>query len=150
MRQVSTTFRGGYFSYGKRFIEQIPIASASLAQQGLIVRIVDHLLWLSRCFQTPLERKTARDALMLGYFEQVLNGLVYEIYFPEELHIKGLHLFDLASATMLADMTSVPELERLTRLRAEFESIYDTNHPLRGALHTLRSLETIRTIEGEP
>ena len=42
-----------------------------------------------------------------------------------------------------------PEGKRLARLRQVFETIYDTSHPLRGALHTLRSLETVRIIEGE-
>ncbi|MBI4660673.1 MAG: hypothetical protein HY735_17690 [Verrucomicrobia bacterium] len=93
------------------------------------------------------EAKTARDALMLGWWEQVLNGLVYELYFPEELHGKGLHLFDLAASAALPDLNSLPEPERLPRLGAEFERTYNINHPLRGALHTLRSLETIRIIE---
>lgn len=35
----------------------------------------------------------------------------------------------------------------LARLREVFETIYDTNHPLRGALFNLGSLETVRIIE---
>lgn len=86
---------------------------------------------------------------MLGWWEQVLNGLVYELYFPDELHGKGLQLFELATDAALMEVDTLPEPERLPRLRAEFERTYHINHSLRGALHSLRSLETIRIIEGE-
>lgn len=29
LKRISTPFRGGFFSYGKRFIEQLPIVSPS-------------------------------------------------------------------------------------------------------------------------
>ena len=49
---------------------------------------------------------------MLGYWEQVLNGLVYELYFPEELHARGLRLFDLVQ------QASLPALDSHTRTAA--------------------------------
>jgi hypothetical protein len=148
IRQVSTTFRGGYLSYGKRFIEQIPIASAMPEQETLMVHLVKHLLWLNHYFSQQAETKTARDLLMLSYWEQLLNGLVYELYFPEELHAGGLYLFDQVRQSKLAPLDSIPEPHRLSSLRELFESVYDTNHPLRGALFNLGSLETVRIIEG--
>jgi hypothetical protein len=60
------------------------------------------------------------------------------------------YLIDLVAKAELPTVESTPEAKRLDRLRAVFETIYDTNHPLRGALHMLRSLETVRIIEGEP
>jgi adenine-specific DNA-methyltransferase len=102
-----------------------------------------------RLFQSRAATSAPRDSLMLGYFEQLLNGLVYELYFPDELHAQGLHLFDLIAKIETPQWEAIREPERLARLRQYFERIYDTNHPLRGALHTLRSLETVRTIEGE-
>jgi hypothetical protein len=41
--------------------------------------------------------QTTRDPLMVAYWERVLNGLVYELYFPEDLHAAGLRLFDLVA-----------------------------------------------------
>ena len=87
---------------------------------------------------------------MLGYFEQVLNGLVYELYFPDELHAHGLSPFDLVTRANLPTLDKLPTSQRLPRLREVFETIYHIDHPLRGALFALRSLETVRIIEGEP
>jgi hypothetical protein len=44
---------------------------------------------------------------------------------------------------------SEPEARRLAVLRETFERIYDLNHPIRGCLFSLGSLETVRIIEGE-
>src|SRR5438132_1034548 len=38
IQNVSTTFRGGYWSYGKRFIEQLPIPSLDWSQSADRIR----------------------------------------------------------------------------------------------------------------
>ena len=86
---------------------------------------------------------------MVAYWEQILNGLVYELYFPEELHAAGLRLFDLTAAADLPDITQLPEKDRLSTLRKKFEEVYDIEHPLRAALFSLGNLETVRIIEGK-
>jgi type I restriction-modification system DNA methylase subunit len=148
-RKVSTPLRGGFYRYFTQFIAQLPIASATQKQEALVVRLVEYLLWLNRCCQAHTTEKTARDTLMLGYWEQVLNGLVYELYFPEELHARGLCLFDLVQQASLPALDGIPEPQRLSRLRKEFERVYDLQHPLRAALHDLQTVEEVRIIEGK-
>lgn len=149
-RQVSTPLRGGFYRYFTQFIEQLPIVTARAYQKALLVKLVDYLLWLYSYFTNQSDQKTARDTLMLGWWEQVLNGLVYELYFADDLHASKIHLFDLMTEkSSLPDINDIPGSKRLTNLRELFERSYDTNHPLRGALHALRSLDTVRIIEGE-
>jgi hypothetical protein len=93
--------------------------------------------------------QTTRDPLMVVYWERVLNGLVYELYFPEELHAAGLRLFDLVASAALPDVTALPEADRLPRLRQKFEELHDGAHPLRIALDKLQTLDTVRIIEGK-
>ncbi|MEO8951439.1 MAG: hypothetical protein ABI362_05420 [Chthoniobacterales bacterium] len=99
------------------------------------------------------ERRTAdqktRDPLMLAYFEQILNGLVYELYFPDEVHGAGLPLFDLVEAANPPALDAIPEPQRLPRLRQLFETLHDGTHPLKIALQKLQTLDTIRIIEGK-
>ncbi len=85
---------------------------------------------------------------MLAYWERALNGLVYELYFPDELHAAGLHLFDIVEKAKLPDINLTPESKRLDVLREKFEDLYDGNHPLRIALDKLQTLDTVRIIEG--
>jgi hypothetical protein len=93
--------------------------------------------------------QTTRDPMMVAYWERVLNGLVYELYFPEEVHGAGLRLFDLVAQAALPEVNQIPEAKRLKTLRAKFEELYDAEHPLRIALEKLSTLETIRIIEGK-
>ncbi|MFN3408990.1 MAG: hypothetical protein ACK45B_08365 [Limisphaerales bacterium] len=92
---------------------------------------------------------TPRDPMMVAYWERVLNGLVYELYFPEEVHGAGLRLFDLVAQAPLPDVTALPEPQRLPRLRQLFETLHDGTHPLRIALDQLSTLDTVRIIEGK-
>ena len=82
-------------------------------------------------------------------FEQLLNGLVYELFFPDELHAQKLFLFHYVEEAKLPMLSEIPELRRLVVLRKTFERIYDLNHPIRSCLFSLGSLETVRIIAGE-
>ena len=86
---------------------------------------------------------------MSGYFEQLINGLVYELFFPDELHAQKLFLFHDVKEAQLPVLSEIPEAKRLAVLRETFERIYDLNHPIRGCLFSLGSLETVRIIAGE-
>jgi hypothetical protein len=149
LKRVSTTFHGGYFAANKQFLVQLPVASPNSEEGVLVGNFADYLLWLNRTFQVHSKEKNARDTLMLGYWEQMLNGLVYELYFPEELHAHGLHLFDLVRQAGLPPLDVIPAPQRLSRLRKEFERVYDLQHPLRAALHDLQTVEEVRIIEGK-
>jgi adenine-specific DNA-methyltransferase len=146
---VSAPFRGGFRSANRQFLEQVPICEVPQDQEKMIDQIVDVLLWLNRHFADHAAAQTTRDPLMLAYWERVLNGLVYELYFPEEVHGAGLRLFELVEAARLPDVNALPEADRLPRLRLKFEELHDGAHPLRIALDKLQTLDTVRIIEGK-
>lgn len=149
LKHVSTNFHGGYFAANKQFIEQLPIPTAKQGQQSTISLLVEYLLWLNRHAKLSDENNgNARDPIMAGYFEQIINGLVYELFFSEELHAAGLYPFRLVEEARFPNLDDIPEARRLTTLRQLFERLYDTKHPLRGCLYDIGSLETVRIIEG--
>ena len=92
---------------------------------------------------------TGADSCSVAYWEHILNGLVYELYFPEEVHGAGLGLFDLVAAAELPDLKTIPEAQRLRRLREQYETLQAPDHPLRQALDKLQTLDTVRIIEGK-
>jgi hypothetical protein len=146
---VSAPFRGGFRSANRQFLEQVPICEATPSQEARIDQLVDLLLWLNRHFADHPAAQTTRDPLMVAYWERVLNGLVYELYFPEKLNAAGLRLFDLVAQANLPDVTALPEAERLKRLRRLFETLHDGAHPLKIALDKLQTLDIVRIIEGK-
>ncbi len=84
---------------------------------------------------------------MLAYWERVLNGLVYELYFPEEVHGAGVQLFELVERAKLPEVNKISESKFLPTLLEKFEDLYDPNHPLRIALEKLQTLDVVRIIE---
>jgi hypothetical protein len=143
-------WKGGRVQFRRERMMEVPIPKATEAQKHSISLLVDYLGWLHKEVGSVEPQKgNPRDPLMLGYWEQVLNGLVYDLFFPEELHAAGVHLFKLVEQAALPAIDSIAKTKRLAELRTHFERLYDTTHSLRGALFTLRSLEPIRIIEGE-
>ncbi len=146
---ISNSVRGGYLRAFTDYVRQIPIPEATKAQRAVLDRLVDVLTFVTRHLADHPDTASTRDPLMVAYWERVLNGLVYELYFPEEVHGAGLRLFDLVEAARLPDVTALPEADRLPRLRQKFEELHDGAHPLRIALEKLQTLDTVRIIEGK-
>ncbi len=90
------------------------------------------------------------------FLEQWLNGLVYELFFPGELHARKLKLFDetaklnppdltkLRAADLPAEAAQAGKLAALQELHAK---AYAKDAALRGMLFDLKSLDVVRVIE---
>ena len=85
---------------------------------------------------------------MLGYFERVIDGLVYEAYLTEELYKS-----DKVFLQPLLDETlpSIEEIQghKMSTFRDIFEMLYDRMHPIRRNLFFLDSVKPVRVIQGK-
>ena len=113
---------------------QFPIPPATPDQQRWCERLAEALIWLhgkgasAPCRPksggrdlAPLPSDNAPHGLMAAYFEQWLNGLVYELFFPGELHARKLKLFDETARLNPPDLTKVPESRKLERLQENLD-----------------------------
>lgn len=122
---------------------KLPIAKISLEEQKPFKILVDYLMLL-RNIETP----PAEFQLMDSFFDQLIDGIVYEIYFKEKIQkadreiIK--HLGKLKPITK--EMTYE---EKLKIIKSEFERLYDKNHPVRNNLFYMDTIEEVRIIEGK-
>ena len=81
-------------------------------------------------------------------FEQLLNGLVYELFFPEELRSHNIHLFDACTKAGL-EMLAGLEGEALIKVAQAFAGrVFATDHQIYQMLFDLRALDVVRIIEG--
>ena len=142
--------RGGFLALQLNIIKALPIPKWGKAELETLNRLVEYILWLHR---NGLARDDQQDhaggRLMAGYFEQWVNALVYELFFPAPLHAAGLHFFRLAEAAELKSLSNIKSGTELTQLRAKFEQVYKSDHPLRQSLFALDSIEEVRIIEGK-
>jgi len=137
---------GGYFSYSSTILDKIPLPKDFKKNEIHI---------LSKYRLLPTIRNTEISQV---YFESILDGIVFELYFPEEIKSAGKeilkHLGDLKPITPLRPSGTSPqgeeqmsEEEKLAIIQSEFERLYDPNHPVRFAIETLDSVEEVRIIK---
>ena len=153
---VAAPLRVGAWSANKQYLSLMPFPQLDFnkpterAQHDSVVRIAEFVVWL-HAHKTAREnlQETTDVPLIAAFMEQWVNALVYELFFPQELHAAGLHFFDLIQAAHLPSLETLAEAERLPRLQAIFKTTYAPDHKLRQALYQLGSLDLVRTIEGK-
>jgi len=113
----------------------LPVIKCSGQKQSSLETLVDYIQFLNK----------QEKSLQSAFFEQLVDGLVYELYFPEELKVAGKeilpHIGELEPIT--DDMS---EGEKLAVIQREFDRLYDPNHPVRNNLETLDSVDVVRII----
>ncbi len=131
------------------YIQQIPIPDITPVHKALIAKIVDYLIYLQQQPEiNSKDLKYARDRIMLGYFERVIDGLVYEAYLPAELH-KSDKVF--LQPLLDEGLPSIEEIQgdRMSAFRDIFELLYNRMHLVRRHLYYLDSIKPVRIIQGK-
>lgn len=143
--KTSNAIRGGYLRYIRQYVEQIPIPATSSAQQTICGRLVESLIWL----HSPDVKKTkeAPTGLMIAYLEQWLNGLIYELFFPGELHTRKLKLFAETAKLHPPDLARLSAANKFAALQELHDKAYAKSATLRGMLFDLKSLDVVKVIE---
>lgn len=120
-------------------LSEIPIRLSN--QQNIYVKFIDYILFIKSVKPNDLNYK-----LIDAYFEQIINGLVYELYFPELLKENKRtiieHLGDLPEFT-----ESTTNFEKEEIINKVFKRLDDKDHPVRNNLFYMRNIEEIATIE---
>ena len=131
------------------YIQQIPIPALTPTQKALISKLVDYLIYLQQQPTTDSkDLKHARDAIMLGYFERVIDGLVYESYLTEDLHKGDKHFFQPLLEEQLPLCEEI-QGDKMIALRDIFELLYERTHLIRRNLYYLDSVKAVRIIQGK-
>ncbi len=129
--------RGNTFRYKKVFLENLPIIrNIADSNKHCFEGLVDYI----QC------TKFHNLKLQTAYFEQLIDGLVFELYFAEEINAANKPLLEhLGELKPLAD--AMTEEEKRTVIQSEFDRLYDPTHPVRNHLETLDSVEEVRIIK---
>jgi len=124
-------------------VEKLPIKIIDLDKQKSFEIVVDYILFLK-----TQEFDNSYDQLIPTYFEQIIDGMVYELYFPELLKKHNCeiikHLGELPEFT-----DSMSDEQKMTICKKVFERLHDAAHPVRINLEKMKEeIPEIRIIEG--
>lgn len=134
-------------------LAQIPVYKINFSNSGevrqhqLVVTLVDYILFL----RTNASEGESRDQLMVSYFEQIIDALVYELYLPDVIHGAGREFFAPLIAERLPALDEIKgdKLAKLNALRQIFERLFHKDHLIRQNIFFLDTIESIRIIEGK-
>lgn len=124
--------QNGYYEVQPEALEAFPIPSATTQQKAVLGVVANCVLATSD-----------------PQFEQLINGLVFELFFPKELHAANIHLFDACEAVVfdkLAELQGDAVRGAAEKMAA---IIFANDHPIYAMLFDLQALEVVRIIEGK-
>ena len=147
--QESNQLTIDYLRARSGYMQQIPIPDITSTQKALIGKFVDYLIYLQQQPTTnSRDLAHARDAVMLGYFERIVDGMVYESYLPDEIHKGDKHFFQPLLDEQLPQLEDI-QGDKMSACKNIFERLYEKTHPVAVDLFFMSSVKPIRIIEGK-
>ncbi len=141
--------QNGFFEPSAVFLKDFPIPKVEPLDGKFLELLSDYLQCLASTRPSSKGNKDPDcNQLMFDYIEHLLNGLVYELFFPDDLHSHRINLFKYVEEARLPVLAEIPEKQRFSRLEEIYGRISNDRHPIRGCLESLKSLEVVRIIEG--
>lgn len=130
-------------------LSKIPIIkNVEISTQDIIVKIVDYIIFLKQQdFYKSDDLKFAKDRLMVAFFERLIDAIVYELYFPNELHKENKYFVSILENEKLVEIENMGN--KLEDIRQLAERFSDKNHAIKKNLFFIDSVEIVRVIEGK-
>lgn len=131
-QQMFSGKQGGFYEFKPMYVSQVPIPAANDKQRRAMNAAVNAVL-VSRSPQ----------------LEQLINGLAYELFFPDDLYAKNIRLSDACEAAGLERLSGLQGQTLSTAVQALAATIFATSHPIYSMLFDLQALDVVRLIEGK-
>lgn len=131
-QQTFSGKQGGFFEFKPMYVSQLPIPSATQDWKRLLSAVVDAVL-------------ATKDAR----FERLINGLVFELFFPNDLHRANIFLFGASEKAGIGKLSDLKDNALATAASDLVDRIFVPSHPIYAMLFDLQALEVVRIIEGK-
>ena len=126
---------------GPKGIKQLPIKRCN--EKKPFLNFVDYTLFLKS--QDLID---VNDQLMPTYFEQIIDGMVYELYFPELIKKHKREIIQyLGELPKFTD--KMGDEHKMKICKTVFNRLNDREHPVRVNLFYMSSIPEIAIIEGK-
>ena len=96
--------------------------------------MVDYIIYL---------KKEKKENYIIEFFERVIDIAVYELYFKEELHLKGFGILEVLESELIPFDNSFETIERV------YKKLSDKNHKVAYNVNFIDTLDIVKTIENK-
>ncbi|MCZ2130436.1 MAG: Eco57I restriction-modification methylase domain-containing protein [Bacteroidia bacterium] len=102
--KVSSSTGVGTNQWSKIFVEQLPIPELEETARKPYEIIAEYLIYLNDPKQEPVLEKVSNEAVS-QVFEELVNMMVYELYFEEEMKAKEIDVLQFVTEKAFPDIT---------------------------------------------
>lgn len=129
-----------------KVLSSIPIAVPPNDVQGLIATIVDYIILINSA-QNNLSELVSNDTIA-SYFEKIIDGCVYELYFDGHMKEQEINIIDSALELIKPISQLTAKEDKFEVILNTFMTIKKTDNLIRNRLDsfTLRSPEILKLI----
>jgi adenine-specific DNA-methyltransferase len=123
-------------------LSEIPIKHPLNSNFYIYSKIVDYILYLKK--KTIIN---INEELITPYFEQIINGMVYELYFPELLKKHNCQIIEYLGELPELNV-EMSEEQKMEVCKEVFDRLNDENHQVKINLEKMKEIKEIRIMEG--
>lgn len=134
MKLIASALGSGSLRWKKLFVEQIPIKIIDMKKQIIFEKLVDYIIFL---------KKTNSENFLSNFFENVVDVLIYELYFKEELHSKGFGILEILESELATFDGTIESIEKV------YKKLSDKNHKVAYNVNFIDTLDIVKTIENK-
>jgi type I restriction-modification system DNA methylase subunit len=145
LKSTGYVLRGGYHTFKTEYLKPFPIPESTDHHEQIIEILVDYILYLKSLPSTQIKDE-ARHALMVAFFDQLIDCIVYELYFPEVFSDGSMKLSKVLPEIPLRPIKEIKQ-DIYSVLSELFEGIYKPNHAVRKCLYRIDTIDYVRVIE---
>lgn len=128
-------WKGGRLRFIAQYMEKVSIPEISKDLKHIFNCVVSYILV---CTEINLKSHAA-------FFERLIDGMVFELYFPDEIKSAGKDILRHIGELQPID-DAMSDDEKLSIIQEQFNRLNDPSHPVRNNLDTLDSVEEVRII----
>lgn len=136
-KNVYPELLGNTFELSKTFFEKVSIKVSAPEQEWLFERLANYIIFA--------KKEEGMGAVAL-FFQQLVNGLVYELYFEKELSVEGISFMSLLTKDVIQELSDGKEADLL---KSVYATLHNPTHPIRIGLFKLDTVKEVRIIEGK-
>lgn len=131
--------QGKLFQIDKEPLLGIPLIAPASQQSIMIECLVTGIIQMLGIGKTDVSPR----------YEQLINGLVFELFFPDDLYRANIRLFDACEKAGIGKLAGLKDQALATAASQLADRIFATSHPIYAMLFDLQALEVVRIIEGK-
>lgn len=147
LQNTGYVLRGGYFTFKTNYVAPFPVPDKIPVKIVSVVEtLVDYILYIKA--ENNHISDLVSNKFISDYFERIIDGCIYELYFPKHMKDNGIDIVDATFKLVKPISNLSSDKEKSDIISQTFLTIKKTDNQIKNRLElfTIRSQEILKFI----